>query len=187
MAAFAPWFWYFLIYSFLGFVLEVCFARVIRHPKRDRKCRCILPICPVYGLGMLCIAALPDWIAGRFLLLFPSAALLATVAEYTASLFYEHIFGVAFWDYTGFPLQHGGRICLPFSLCWGLLAAVLVRTVQPAVLALSARIPAGWFFPALLLFSADFALTLRILRRTHDTNSLCWYRRLQKSLLKIAN
>ena len=30
-------FWYFLIYSFLGFLLEVVFARVIRSPKRFKK------------------------------------------------------------------------------------------------------------------------------------------------------
>ena len=33
------WFWYFVIYSFLGFLTEVAFARLTRNPKRDRKCR----------------------------------------------------------------------------------------------------------------------------------------------------
>ena len=33
------WLWYFIIYSFCGFLLEVAFARAIRHPKRDRKCQ----------------------------------------------------------------------------------------------------------------------------------------------------
>ena len=47
----ARWFWYFMLYSFLGFVLEVLFARAIRNPKRDRKCFYFLPLCPVYGLG----------------------------------------------------------------------------------------------------------------------------------------
>ena len=45
------WLWYFIIYSFCGFLLEVAFARAIRHPKRDRKCLIFLPLCPVYGLG----------------------------------------------------------------------------------------------------------------------------------------
>ena len=28
------WLWYFIIYSFGGFLLEVAFARAIHHPKR---------------------------------------------------------------------------------------------------------------------------------------------------------
>ena len=54
------WLWYFIIYSFCGFLLEVAFARAIRHPKRDRKCLLLLPLCPVYGLGMLAVLALPE-------------------------------------------------------------------------------------------------------------------------------
>ena len=43
-------FWIFLIYSFLGFLIEVAYARVTGEAKRDRKCRLLLPLCPVYGL-----------------------------------------------------------------------------------------------------------------------------------------
>ena len=53
------WLRYFIIYSFAGFLLEVAFARAIRHPKRDRKCLLLLPLCPVYGLG----ACLILWLA----------------------------------------------------------------------------------------------------------------------------
>ena len=45
------WFWYFIIYSFLGFLLEVAFARAIRHPKRDRKCFLLLPCARCTGWG----------------------------------------------------------------------------------------------------------------------------------------
>ena len=45
------WFWYFVIYSFLGFCIEVVFARLTDQKKRDRKCLYLLPLCPVYGLG----------------------------------------------------------------------------------------------------------------------------------------
>ena len=39
----ARWLWYFYWYSFLGFLLEVAFARISGHPKRDRKCLLLLP------------------------------------------------------------------------------------------------------------------------------------------------
>ena len=59
----AAWFWYFVLYSFLGFLVEVVFARITHNPKRDRKCLYFLPLCPVYGLGVLLMLALP---AARF-------------------------------------------------------------------------------------------------------------------------
>ena len=52
------WFWYFLIYSFLGFLVEVAYVRLVGGVKRDRKCRLVLPICPVYGLGAVAITLL---------------------------------------------------------------------------------------------------------------------------------
>ena len=55
------WFWYFLIYSFLGFLVEVAYVRLVGGVKRDRKCRLVLPICPVYGLGALAISSCRLW------------------------------------------------------------------------------------------------------------------------------
>ena len=47
------WFWYFLFYSFLGFLLEVGYAWWTGG-SLDRKCLLLLPLCPVYGLGYCC-------------------------------------------------------------------------------------------------------------------------------------
>ena len=51
------WLWYFIWYSFLGFLLEVGYARWTGG-RRDRKCLLLLPLCPVYGLGA-CAVLLP--------------------------------------------------------------------------------------------------------------------------------
>ena len=58
--------WYFLFYSFLGFLAEVAFARAAGAPKRDRKCFYLLPLCPVYGLGALAVLALPPALTDGF-------------------------------------------------------------------------------------------------------------------------
>ena len=57
--------WYGLIYSVLGFFLEVAFARVTRAAKQDRKCHLLLPVCPVYGLGAVAILLLPEAVRQR--------------------------------------------------------------------------------------------------------------------------
>lgn len=174
----AAQFWYFLLYSFLGFCLEVLFARVTHCPKRDRKCFCILPLCPVYGLGALLILALPPAVRERPLLLFLWAALSATAAEYGMSLLYEKLAGVAFWDYHHLPLHLHGRVCLPFSALWGLLGSILVRLVHPWAEHLAVRLPAALLFLWVPALTLDAVLTLLLLRREGSTDALRWYRRL---------
>ena len=51
--------WYFWIYSFLGWLVELAFAAVSRSEEKRRRCLLLLPLCPVYGSGMLAVLALP--------------------------------------------------------------------------------------------------------------------------------
>ena len=170
----ARWLWYFYWYSFLGFLLEVAFARISGHPKRDRKCLLLLPLCPVYGLGaclILWLAPLgrgPLWVA-------VSGGLAATGAELVLGAFYRDALGVKFWDYHGMPGSLGGLVCPVFSLCWTALSLALVYLVHPPVAALAARIPAWLGPPALIVLAADILVSCAALRRTGTTDVLRWY------------
>ena len=169
------WFWYFLFYSFLGFVVEVLYVRIMGEGKRDRKCRLLFPVCPVYGLGALAILLLPEAVRENVLLLFPAAAVACTAVEYFTALFYQLVFRVSFWDYSHLPLNLGGRVCLKFTLFWGALALLLLRIIHPLASHLTALIPAWALPPVLLLWLADTLLTALVLRRTGDTGALRWY------------
>ncbi len=173
-------FWQFLLYSFLGFVLEVLFARIARSGKPDRKCLFLLPLCPVYGLGALLINALPPFVRYSPLLLLPFGAIAASAAEYFMGWFYERILGVQFWDYSAMRWNLNGRICLAFSLAWGLISLVVVSWIHPRVLWLISQIPASWTLPATVLFAADTVCTIILLRSTRTTASLRWYDRLRR-------
>ena len=170
----ARWLWYFIWYSFLGFLLEVAFARAARHPKRDRKCLILLPLCPVYGLGaclILWLAPLgngPLWVA-------LSGGLAATAAELALGAFYRYALGVKFWDYEGIPGSVGGLVCPAFSLCWTALALLLVYAVHPIVSGLAAHNPAWLVPPALILLAADALVSCAALRRAGTTDVLRWY------------
>lgn len=177
----AELFWHFLIYSFLGFLLEVVFARVVRSRKQDRKCLYLLPLCPVYGVGALLITRLPAFVRAQPLLLLVYGALAATAAEYVMDWMYETFLRVRFWDYSARPWNLHGRVCLPFSLAWGALALALVRWVHPFVAHWSEQIPAGWILPALLILLADGLFTAYLLRSTGDTASLRWYDRFRRT------
>ena len=170
------WMWYFYLYSVLGFLLEVAYARAVGARKRDRKCHLLLPVCPVYGLGATAIALLPEPVAAAPVLLFAASAALATGAEYLAALFYEKVWHVSFWDYRSLPGNVQGRICLPFSLIWGVLGLALRYLVQP----LAGRLVEGLLdlllLPLSLLFAADMVLTGHVLRRAGSTEALRWRR-----------
>ena len=67
--------WFFWIYSFGGYLVERAFAAATRAERRERKCFLLLPLCPVYGLGMLAVLALPpSWRQGPWLMVSGAAA-----------------------------------------------------------------------------------------------------------------
>lgn len=168
------WLWYFIIYSFCGFLLEVAFARAIGHPKRDRKCFLLLPLCPVYGLGALLILWLaqprlgPLWVAVM-------GALAATAAELLMGLFYRFVIGVEFWDYAALPGNLAGLVCPQFAAAWAILALGLVYWVHPFIAGLAAAIPPQLGPPALILLGADALVSAVALRQTGTTEVLRWY------------
>lgn len=167
------WFWYFLFYSFVGFLLEVVFAWCARvHPRR--KCLLILPLCPVYGFGCCCIVGATGDITsppGLFLI----GAIVATACEYVMAAFYEDILGVAFWNYDDMPLNIHGRVCLPFSLAWGLLSVMLVKYLHPAVTAISFSPPLAVTALMALAVGVDGLVSSALLLRNGTRDCLDWY------------
>ena len=169
------WLWYFIVYSFCGFLLEIGFAALIRHPKRDRKCFYLLPLCPVYGLGAIAILLLPAFIQETPFLLMVYGGAAATAVEYLVGVWDEKVLGVRFWDYSDLPGSVNGKISFPFSVAWSLLTLPLVNWLHPWIERGVSQIPAWMFWPVLLFVMGDGLRTVVLLRTTGDTDSLKWY------------
>lgn len=167
------WFWNFVVYSFAGFLLEVAFAK-LTGGRAGRKGLLVLPLCPVYGAGACLILALPRWVDSRPWVLFLLGGLAATAAEYLAALYHEKALGVSFWDYGDLPGSVQGRVCLPFSLAWGVLSLGLVYWLHPLLSPWLAMIPAPVGWTALAALAADGLLTASALRRSGSTACLRW-------------
>ena len=177
------WFWLFWFYSFLGYLLERMFAKVVRSERQVRKCFLLLPLCPVYGLSAAAILALPDRVHSQPVLLFVAGALLATVVEYAVALFYEQGVGVRFWDYSQQPGNLRGRICPFYTLLWGSLTLLIYYGLHPTLLLLLERLPQElllFLFPCL---AADGLLSLWLLHRTGSVNCLAWYQPQRKTAM----
>ena len=133
-------FWLFLAFSFLGWCLEVAATAVRLGQYRDRG---VLhgPLCLVYGItGCLITIALRE-LSGGWFFLFLFSALYATVVEWIAGHLLEHYSHTRWWDYSDFPFNIGGYICLEFCLLWGVGTLVVMRIVHPVVADLVDLIP----------------------------------------------
>ena len=99
--------WFFWIYSFGGYLVERAFAAATRAERRERKCFLLLPLCPVYGLGMLAVLALPEsWRQGVWMV--AAGAAVTTAVEYAVHWAYEFGFGtIPRWPAT----CRGGSVC----------------------------------------------------------------------------
>lgn len=165
----APWLWYFWIYSFFGWLVELAFAAATQSEERRRRCLLLLPLCPVYGIGMLAALALPPMgTLGTVLW----GGLAATAAEYAYHWAGERFLGVWFWDYSKVPGNLRGRVCPPFTLAWGVLVWTALRFVQPGAARLAADAPSWLTYILLLVFTADAVCSLRFLRVTGDLREM---------------
>ena len=167
--------WYLLIYSFLGYLLEVGYAKLVHGRGSGRKCLLLLPLCPVYGVGAVAIVALsgahpqPMWVMGV-------GFGAATVVELLFGLYYKYVLGVAFWNYSKIRWNVGGLVCLPFSLAWSGLALALVYTVHPIVKSCVSALPTAFTVPVWIVLGADCLISSIALKREKNTAVLQWYR-----------
>ena len=170
------WFWYFTIYSILGCGLEIVFARAVG-ARPDRKRLFLLPLCPVYGVGAclcLCVAPL---LRENPPALFLAGGIVCTAVEYLMAVWYERGLGVTFWDYRGQRGTLWGRVCVPFSAAWGILALCVVYGIHPYVSRAVRALPLPLSLTAALFVCADMVASGVMLRRTHDRGCLRWYAR----------
>ena len=161
-------FWLFIFYSFGGYLLEKAFAFLTAAPLQVRKCLLLLPLCPVYGLGMLAVLMLPAGLRDTPWKLVFFGALTVTAVEFAVHWLYDKLLGVRFWDYSPFKTGVAGRVCLPFSVIWGVLVVLAVQFVHPWALVLALWMPPALTYALLLLLTADAFLSALVLRRGGD-------------------
>lgn len=118
---------YFIIYSIVGFLLETTFALVAFKKIESRQGFLYGPVCPIYGVGaVIMILALKKFNKDT-ITLFWGGVLVGSIVEYVISLFGEVVLNVRWWDYSNEFLNLNGRICLVYSLIWGIVGIFLVK------------------------------------------------------------
>lgn len=124
---------YFIIYSFLGYIIETLFGIATKGVWESRQSFLYGPFCAIYGLGAVIMIVFLHRFGKKYNSLFIGGFIIGSITEYLVSLIGEMILGVKWWDYSNMPLNIGGRICVYFSIFWGFLGIYLIASVNPKV------------------------------------------------------
>ena len=157
-------FLYFVIYAFLGWILETVYCSV-----RERRfvARGFLygPVCPIYGVGVLMMLCWFAPFTGQPLLFYAVATVCISAWEYLVAWILETTTHIKYWDYSDRKFNLHGRICLSISLTWGVLAYLVIFWIHPVVAGLVERLSPFTVYVAdvvlLVLLVADAAATIR--------------------------
>ncbi|PJI09349.1 MULTISPECIES: putative ABC transporter permease [Clostridium] len=123
---------YFSIYAFLGWCLEVAYAAFKTGGFVNRG---FLngPVCPIYGFGIVMIIIILDPIRNNLVLLFIFAAIITSALEYLTGFVLQKAFHHRWWDYSNVPFNINGYICPQFSLIWGAAGVFVIKVVHPVI------------------------------------------------------
>lgn len=122
----------FCLYSFIGWMIETIYVSVEFGHFAERGFL-LGPLCPIYGFSALLITFVFARIKSKPGLLFITAAVVLSAFEYLTSVALEFLFDAKWWDYSNKFLNLDGRICLLFTLVWGLAAVLLLKFIDPAL------------------------------------------------------
>lgn len=172
---------FFIIYGFLGFVLETSFRSLITRRLTRGQGFLTNYFCPLYGLCAIIIVliytACDITIEGRFNSLFIAtigSMLAVTVIEYIVGLTLDKVFNHKLWDYSQNPMNFKSYICLEFSLMWGILALILSSFIHPIVEVIFMTLP-----ESIKQYSILFITAVLIINATHNARKYQYFKNIR--------
>lgn len=134
----------FIVSSLLGFAVETLWCLIKNGYIESRKSLVLGHMSVAYGMGaVLLTLILVRFQSASALKIFLVSLITGTVTEYICSLGQEIIFGSVAWDYSHLPLNINGRVCLLYSVFWGVLGLAWTKFVIPFM----GRLFAGMHIP----------------------------------------
>lgn len=179
---------YFIVYSFLGFVIETLYGMITKGVIESRQSFLYGPFCGIYGLGAIVMIVSLQFFNKNNNHLFIGGFIIGSITEYFVSLIGELILHVKWWDYSSMPFNIGGRVCIFFSIFWGLLGIYLVSYINPKI----DRI-INWFSTKISMKKLRIATTFMILFLIFDCTvtvyalDMFFIRKVYENDLRVAN
>lgn len=156
----------FIIYAFLGWVLEVV-GKLIEQKKFINRGFLVGPYCPIYGVGALLITFLFKKYTDDPVALFIMAIVVCGVLEYLTSYFMEKIFHARWWDYSQRKFNINGRVCLDTIIPFGLLGMFIMYVSNPFLIEKLEQLPELalniLFWVLLIIYIADNIISTNVI------------------------
>lgn len=156
----------FIIYSFIGWIIEVTCKRIELGRFINRGVL-IGPYCPIYGASGVIITLILNKYSTSPIIVFVMSMFVCALLEYVTSYLLEKLFNARWWDYSRYKYNINGRICLETMIPFGILGCIMIYLVNPffqnVLLSLNNNISnflAGFF---LIIFLFDVFLSLKIM------------------------
>lgn len=172
---FSLYFLLFIVYSFLGWCMEVIVC-LIKEKKLINRGFFLGPYCPIYGCAAISMAFLLKQYAKDLIVLFILSATLCTTIEYVTSVLMEKLFNARWWDYTDKKFNVNGRVCLVNSFYFGVLGCLTVRFIGPFLISLFSALPTFMIYIVssclLVIFVIDNIISFNVISKIKHTTDL---------------
>lgn len=128
--------------SFAGVVVESLWCILTNGHLESRSGLVYGPFNLLYGVGAVALSLClynfrnrGNWIS------FLGGFLIGSAVEYACSWGQEILFGSRSWDYSHMPFNINGRICLLYSVFWGILGVIWIKNIYPRMAKVILKIP----------------------------------------------
>ena len=152
--------------SFVGVVIETLWCLLTRGYIESRAGLVYGPFNMLYGAGAVVLSLTlykfrnkGKWIS------FLGGFVVGSAVEYICSWGQELVLGSRSWDYSHMPFHINGRICLLYSIFWGILGVLWIKAIYPWMAKLILKIPNGfgktitWLVTVFLIVNIAVSMT----------------------------
>lgn len=118
--------WLFLIYSFIGWVIEASVG-TIKNRRFTNRGFSTGPFCIVYGIAAVVMTVTLGDLMENPVFLFIGCGVQATLIEWITGKGLELLNRHKWWDYSDKKLNFDGYICLQYTLLWAVLGVICLK------------------------------------------------------------
>ncbi|HBA93620.1 MAG TPA: hypothetical protein DCZ02_03280 [Ruminococcaceae bacterium] len=134
--------WIFFISCEVGWAVETLWCLIKHGYIESRQSLVYSHLSVAYGMGAVILTlVLFKLRESKLINIFLVSFIAGTVTEYICSLGQEILFGSVAWDYSNVPLNINGRVCLLYSLFWGVLGIAWIKGIYPLLSKFVSKIP----------------------------------------------
>ena len=157
----------FIIYSFMGYIIEVTSCSFRNKKLTLNRGFFLGPYLPIFGFSCMLMGSIILRYKDDLFTVFVMSAFICTTVEYITSYVLEKIFKARWWDYSNHRFNLEGRVCLFNSLLFGIGGIFFCYVINPITVFIIKIMPILIFrivsISLLVLFLIDVIITITTL------------------------